>query len=291
VIDLTDAVPMAIDRRQHAAGRRQLPPSAAGEATWSEDESTENISPRELDRLGATFAQEAAHRRVDPRHHADGRAGAAAARDAGRPRRHRSCDPGAEAGHRRSTTSTPRARRSRARRRRCRPPVRVASSPTTTPARRPRPTPTSRDHGSRRHRRRSRGAVAAHPGAQRPRGHRRSTDAALSASLARLLASPEVGGAWLVERGGAVIGYAIVTYGYDLEYGGRDAVLTELWIDAGPRRRRRHRRAAAALEPHLVAAGVGALHLQVRPDNPARHLYDRAGFVASPRIVMTRKLG
>lgn len=116
-------------------------------------------------------------------------------------------------------------------------------------------------------------------------------DAALSASLARLLASPEVGGAWLVERDGAVIGYAIVTYGYDLEYGGRDAVLTELWIDADARGSGAGTAALAALEPHLVAAGVGALHLQVRPDNPARHLYARAGFVASPRIVMTRKLG
>ena len=48
--------------------------------------------------------------------------------------------------------------------------------------------------------------------------------------------------------------------------------------------------ALEALAPRLRALGVGALHLQVRPDNPARRLYQRAGFVASPRIVMTRKL-
>lgn len=117
------------------------------------------------------------------------------------------------------------------------------------------------------------------------------TDEALAASLARLLVSPEVGGAWLVTRDDAVIGYAIVTYGYDLEYGGRDAVLTELWIDPEARGGGAGTAALAALEPHLRAAGVHALHLQVRPENPARHLYDRAGFVASPRIVMTRKLG
>jgi hypothetical protein len=32
------------------------------------------------------------------------------------------------------------------------------------------------------------------------------------------------------------------------------------------------------------------LHLQVRPENPAKRLYDRTGFVASPRIVMTRTI-
>jgi hypothetical protein len=32
------------------------------------------------------------------------------------------------------------------------------------------------------------------------------------------------------------------------------------------------------------------MHLQVRPDNEAVRVYERAGFVASPRIVLTRRL-
>ena len=28
-----------------------------------------------------------------------------------------------------------------------------------------------------------------------------------------------------------MVGYAIATFGFDLEYGGKDAVMTELWID------------------------------------------------------------
>jgi hypothetical protein len=31
-------------------------------------------------------------------------------------------------------------------------------------------------------------------------------------------------------------------------------------------------------------------HLQVRLDNPAMRLYERAGFVMSPRVVMTKTL-
>lgn len=114
--------------------------------------------------------------------------------------------------------------------------------------------------------------------------------AALEAALARLLDDPGLGGAWLVERDGAAIGYAIVTFGYDLEFGGRDAYLTELWIDPPARGQGAGAAALALLDPELRARGIQALHLQVRPDNPAFRLYQRTGFVASPRIVMTRRL-
>lgn len=115
-------------------------------------------------------------------------------------------------------------------------------------------------------------------------------EAALEAALRRLLADPSLGGAWLVECDGTVIGYAIATYGYDLEFGGRDAYLTELWIDDLERGRGAATAALALLEPALIGAGVRALHLQVRPDNPALRLYERVGFVRSPRYIMTRRL-
>jgi serine/threonine protein phosphatase PrpC len=61
VVDLADAVPMAVTDDSTQPVDVGLPPSTAGEATWSEDESTENISPRELDRLGATFNRKKQH--------------------------------------------------------------------------------------------------------------------------------------------------------------------------------------------------------------------------------------
>jgi len=112
----------------------------------------------------------------------------------------------------------------------------------------------------------------------------------LEAALDRLLREPSIGGAWLVVRDGAAIGYAIVTFGYDLEFGGRDAVLTELWIDPPARGRGAGSAVLGLLEPELRSRGVRAVHLQVRPDNPALRLYERSGFVASPRVVMTRRL-
>lgn len=112
----------------------------------------------------------------------------------------------------------------------------------------------------------------------------------LEAALRRLLGDPGIGGVWLVERDGSSIGYAIVTFGYDLEFGGRDAYLTELWIDPAARGEGAGSAALRLLDPELRARGVHALHLQVRPDNPALQLYQRSGFVASPRVVMTRRL-
>ncbi len=116
------------------------------------------------------------------------------------------------------------------------------------------------------------------------------TDAALEGALRRLLADPALGGVWLVERAGAPIGYAIVTFGYDLEFAGRDAWLTEIWIDEPARGSGAGRAALAALEIELRAHEVRALHLQVRPDNPAVRVYERAGFAAVPRTIMTKRL-
>ncbi|MGE5185650.1 MAG: N-acetyltransferase family protein [Acidobacteriota bacterium] len=115
-------------------------------------------------------------------------------------------------------------------------------------------------------------------------------DPELEAALHRLLESPELGGAWLIERDGAPVGYAIATYGYDLEFGGRDAYLTELWIDEPERGRGAATAALDRLAPELRGRGVHALHLQVRPENPAVRLYERTGFVRSPRVIMTRRL-
>lgn len=112
---------------------------------------------------------------------------------------------------------------------------------------------------------------------------------ALDAALRRLLGDPSLGAVWLIEDDG-VVGYAIVTYGYDLEFGGRDSYLTELWIDESYRGRGAGTAVLDLLADELRARDIRALHLQVRPDNPARRLYERAGFTTSPRLVMTRRL-
>ncbi len=116
------------------------------------------------------------------------------------------------------------------------------------------------------------------------------SDAHLRSGLEKLLGNPGFGGVWLITRDGETIGYAIVTFGYDLEFGGREGWLTELWIDVDQRAKGSGAAALAALEVELRQRGVLAMHLQVRPENPAFRLYERSGFVASPRVIMTRRL-
>jgi len=79
-------------------------------------------------------------------------------------------------------------------------------------------------------------------------------------------------------------------FGYDLEFAGRDAWLTELWIDEHARNSGAGAAALALLDAELRPLGVRALHLQVRPENPAVRLHARAGFAKSPRVILTRRL-
>ena len=106
-----------------------------------------------------------------------------------------------------------------------------------------------------------------------------------------LLARPELGGILILTVDGALAGYAIVTFGWDLEFGGRDAFLTELFVVAERRRQGVGRHGLAAAQAFARAGGAHALHLLVRHDNaPARALYGVEGFAAQPRMIMTKLL-
>lgn len=112
----------------------------------------------------------------------------------------------------------------------------------------------------------------------------------LRAALAKLLDDRSLGGVWIVEDAGTPVGHAVVTFGYDLEFAGRDAWLTEFWIDETARGRGAGTVALALLDTELRALDVAAYHLQVRSDNPALRLYERHGFSRIPRLLLTRRL-
>jgi ribosomal protein S18 acetylase RimI-like enzyme len=108
--------------------------------------------------------------------------------------------------------------------------------------------------------------------------------------LLKLLGSNQLG-AVLVFETGALAGYAVVTWGYDLEFGGRDAFLTEFWIEPQARGTGFGRRALALAEEYAKAQGAHALHLGVRHDNaPATRLYESSGYHGWPRRYMTKLL-
>lgn len=113
----------------------------------------------------------------------------------------------------------------------------------------------------------------------------------LRESFATLLAHPEWGAMHMAEVGGVPAGYAVLTYGFDFEYGGRDAFLTELFVVERFRNMGVGRALMAHVESFAKDHGVGALHLIVRPDNGrAQVIYRHDGFNFDPRLLMTKRL-
>jgi GNAT superfamily N-acetyltransferase len=110
-------------------------------------------------------------------------------------------------------------------------------------------------------------------------------------ALRTLLGDASLGVVGIVERDADAIGYFVVTWGFDLEWNGRDAFLTELYLVPSERSGGVGRELLARIERIAKEHGVNALHLMVRNENAhARRLYDGAGYVSPPRLFMSKQL-
>ena len=111
-------------------------------------------------------------------------------------------------------------------------------------------------------------------------------------ALGELLANPELGRAYWLRREGVNVGYAVLCFGWSLEWGGRDAFVDELFVEASARGRGVGRAALRALIREAGRLGVRALHLEVEHGNEAgQALYRSEGFVSNERRILTRRLG
>ncbi len=109
--------------------------------------------------------------------------------------------------------------------------------------------------------------------------------------LGELVADRALGGAWLLRDGGANVGYFVLTFGFDLEFGGRQATLTELYLTPTHRRRGLGAASIRFVEATLARRGIGALELQVERDNTeAIAFYERLGFETHDRAPLSKRL-
>src|SRR5262245_25791926 len=100
------------------------------------------------------------------------------------------------------------------------------------------------------------------------------------AALTKFVGDESLGRVWLICYGDKAIGYLVLTLGYSLEYGGRDAFIDEVYIRASHRGRGIGQRALTFAEDVCRALGVRALHLEVERANTNAHkLYRKVGFV------------
>lgn len=110
-------------------------------------------------------------------------------------------------------------------------------------------------------------------------------------ALGELLARPELGRVYRIVSGAETAGYAALTLGWSLEWGGRDAFVDELYLEPAWRGRGLGRAALRALTEEARRAGVRALHLEVEAGNAAgQALYRSEGFAGGDRRMLSRRL-
>jgi ribosomal protein S18 acetylase RimI-like enzyme len=109
--------------------------------------------------------------------------------------------------------------------------------------------------------------------------------------LGALLSEGGPGRVYLAELEGEVAGYGVLTFGFDYEFGGRLATLTDLFFQPHLRRQGLGSATLAFLAAECRAAGIRALELQVETDNlAAQALYRKFGFRPLPRLPMIKRL-
>jgi ribosomal protein S18 acetylase RimI-like enzyme len=120
----------------------------------------------------------------------------------------------------------------------------------------------------------------------------------VGAALDPLLDTPDWGTAFLLQTPAptpgapaTLVGYSIVAYIYGLEFGGRVALIDELWLEPNWRGQGFGRQALAQIEQDCRDRAIVALRLEVgRTNHPARALYQRMGFQDLDRDFWTKPL-
>jgi GNAT superfamily N-acetyltransferase len=113
--------------------------------------------------------------------------------------------------------------------------------------------------------------------------HRKS----LSQGLDALLRNPSQGKMWLMENHKKPVGYALLTYNFELEYGGAEGVLRDLFVERKFRNQGIGSLALYEIEDYCRERGMRAFQLQLPMRNKSAAIfYRKAGFRELPRRVM-----
>lgn len=109
------------------------------------------------------------------------------------------------------------------------------------------------------------------------------------AALIVLLQNTNFGRVWIILDGNTPVGYAVICFGYSLEWLGRDAFVDELFLREKYRGRGWGKATMAFLEGAAREHGVRALHLEVVDQNAAAlGLYSKLGFRAHQATFLSK---
>ena len=109
----------------------------------------------------------------------------------------------------------------------------------------------------------------------------------LSKGLDAMLRNPSQGQSWLMESHKTPVGYAVLTYNFDLEYGGVEGMLTDLYVLPRFRMKGIGSLALYEIEDYCRERGIRTIELQILNHNKsAEKFYESAGFHTLARKVM-----
>ncbi|MBD2204832.1 GNAT family N-acetyltransferase [Calothrix sp. FACHB-1219] len=114
---------------------------------------------------------------------------------------------------------------------------------------------------------------------------------AARSALKLILNNNSYGQIYLIHQDKQIIGYLVVTFGFSIEYGGRDAFIDEFYIQQKYRGQGIGKQGLQLAEQICREQGVQALHLEVESKNiHAQTVYKKAGFVESDRYLLSKWL-
>lgn len=109
------------------------------------------------------------------------------------------------------------------------------------------------------------------------------------AALLAFLREPLFGRAWLICDNSTPVGYVVLTFGYSLEYLGRDAFLDELYLRESHRGRGWGRRTLEFVEDEARHLEIRSIHLEVvRGNVAAKEVYRKCGYTDHDHYMMSK---
>jgi len=109
----------------------------------------------------------------------------------------------------------------------------------------------------------------------------------IGGALSRLLRKPALGRVWVAQDRKRLVAYLVLTFNYDLEFGGLEGMITDLYVEARWRRFGIGRLLIDLARSFCHKSGIDTLELQVSRDNrKARAFYKSLGFREFDRVVM-----
>ena len=117
----------------------------------------------------------------------------------------------------------------------------------------------------------------------------RFDESAARNALQMVMANAFFGRVFFLEFAGEKVGYTVLTFGFSLEFHGRDAFVDELYVVASHRRRGIGKQTLEFLADVCRAEGIAALHLEVeRANTIAQGVYRKQDFKDHDRYLLTK---